>query len=86
MKSKGETDALIKRIETLEQQLKTERMSKVQLKVSQKGAIQINGIRRLPITLYRSEIETIFSMKDDINAFIEEHTDELATKGICLEN
>jgi len=86
MRSEEKTEALLKRIETLEQQLKTERMSKVQLKVSQKGAIQINGIRRLPITLYRSEIETIFSMKDDINTFIEEHKDELAMKGIGLEH
>ena len=86
MKSKDDTDALVKRIEMLEQELAAERKSKIHLKVSQKGAVQINGLRRLPITLYRSEIETILKMRETIVAFIDENKDELALKGTGLEN
>jgi hypothetical protein len=49
-------------------------------KVSPKGAVQINGMRRFPITFYKNEWETLFSLKDGIVAFINEHDAELKTK------
>jgi len=52
----------------------------VVVKVSPKGAVQLNGIRRFPVTFYKDEWSTIFSMKDQIEAFIVDHEGELATK------
>ena len=49
-------------------------------KVSPKGCVQVNGIRRFPITFYKDEWETIFGLKDRIEAFIEENGSQLATK------
>lgn len=61
------------RIKELEAQLKKEKEKNkriVSLKVSEKGAVQINGIRRFPITLYRQEMEQILEMKEEIEDFI----------------
>lgn len=52
----------------------------VVVKVSPKGAVQLNGIRRFPVTFYKDEWATIFSMKDQIESFIVDHEGELATK------
>ena len=73
-------DSKDKRIAELEKQLEEAKNNKVQLKVSTKGAIQINGIRRLPITLYKTEMETILAIKEKITKFIEDNKDDLATK------
>ena len=50
-----------------------------ELKVSQKGAVQINNIRRFPITLYRQEMETILGMADTIRQFIKDNEGALKT-------
>ena len=50
-----------------------------ELKVSQKGAVQINNIRRFPITLYRQEMETILNMADTIRQFIKDNEGALKT-------
>ena len=59
---------------------KTKNKKELVVKVSTKGAVQINGIRRFPITFYKDEWDTIFSLKERIVAFISEHENELATK------
>jgi len=50
------------------------------VKVSPKGAVQINGIRRFPVTFYKDEWATILGMKDEIESFIRDHDRELASK------
>jgi len=50
------------------------------VKVSPKGAVQLNGIRKFPVTFYKDEWATIFSMKDQIESFIVDHDGELASK------
>ena len=70
------------RIKELEAQLKKEKEKNkriVSLKVSEKGAVQINGIRRFPITLYRQEMEQILEMKEEIEDFIRAHESALKT-------
>jgi len=52
----------------------------VVVKVSPKGAVQLNGIRKFPVTFYKDEWATIFSMKDQIESFIVDHDGELASK------
>lgn len=44
--------------------------SKLSVKVSEKGAVSIYGLRRFPITFYASEWEALFNAKDGIEKFI----------------
>lgn len=76
-------EELLKQISQLQQQLSDEKEKnekKIVLKVSEKGAIQINGIRRMPITLYKAEMETILNMSDTINNFITDNISKLSVK------
>ena len=69
--------------EELMEALETERTKtekNIVVKVSPKGCVQVNGIRKFPITFYKNEWETLFSLKDGIVAFINEHDAELKTK------
>ena len=67
-------------LEALVQQQVQESKKRIVVKVSQKGCVQINGIRRFPITFYKNEWEQIFAMKDEILEFIEENDHLLAKK------
>lgn len=51
------------------------------IKVSTKGGIQFDGLRRFPITLYRDEYEIIDGMRDEIRKFIDANKGRLAVKG-----
>lgn len=50
------------------------------VKVSPKGAVQINGIRKFPVTFYKDEWAIILGMKEEIESFIESNQDRLAAK------
>jgi hypothetical protein len=52
---------------------------KPEVKVSTKGCVQINGIRRFPITLYKNEWEIIFGMVPELKTFIAENDNQLAS-------
>ena len=67
-------------LEALVQQQVQESKKRIVVKVSPKGCVQINGIRRFPITFYKNEWEQIFAMKDQIVRFIEENDHLLAKK------
>lgn len=81
------TESLADKIKRLELELQKEKEKNANvktdraicLKVSTKGAVQINGIRRFPITLYKQEIEKILGMKDDIEEFIRTNGDQLSS-------
>lgn len=49
-------------------------------KVSQKGAISVYGLQRMPVTLYVEQWERLLDFADDIRKFVNEHTDELKRK------
>ena len=73
------------RIAELEAQLaamkaKEHKKRAIELKISQKGCVQINGIRKFPFTFYKEEIIKILSMKSEIETFISENESELSTK------
>lgn len=53
---------------------------KLTLKVSQKGAVQLDGLRRFPVTLYKREWERVLAMAPQITAFIEANKSNLSTK------
>ena len=67
-------------LEALVQQQEQANKKNVVVKVSQKGCVQINGIRRFPIPFYKNEWEQIFAMKDEIVQFIEDNDHLLAKK------
>lgn len=50
------------------------------LTVSQKGCVQINGIRKFPISLYAEELQEIFDKKDEIDNFININRSDLTFK------
>ena len=47
------------------------------MKVSDKGCLQINGLRRFPFTFYKNEITKILSMSTEIQTFIDENEKNL---------
>lgn len=61
-------------------QLKANQTKALQLKVSDKGAVMLLGLRRFPVTFYAQEWNKILAIKDRIEAFIEANKDDLSTK------
>ena len=69
--------------EELMEALETERKKtekSIVIKVSPKGCVQVNGIRKFPISFYKNEWETIFSLQERIETFIVDNDEALATK------
>jgi hypothetical protein len=50
-------------------------------KVSQKGAISVYGLQRMPVTLYVEQWEKLLGFGDEIKKFASEHESELKRKG-----
>jgi hypothetical protein len=50
-------------------------------KVSQKGAISVYGLQRMPVTLYVEQWEPLLDFGDEIRAFAKDHNTELKRKG-----
>ena len=50
------------------------------VKVSPKGCVQVNGIRKFPITFYKDEWATLFSLRERIESFIGENESLLSSK------
>lgn len=53
----------------------------LKLKVNNKGAVQVNGLRKFPVTLYADEWRQVLGMKDEILAFVTANADKLTSKG-----
>ena len=69
--------------EELMEALETERTKtekSIVVKVSPNGCVQVNGIRKFPISFYKNEWETIFSLQERIETFIVDNDEALATK------
>lgn len=49
-------------------------------KVSQKGALSVYGLQRMPVTLYVEQWERLLDFADEIRSFAEEHKSELSRK------
>ena len=50
-------------------------------KVSQKGAISVYGLQRMPVTLYVEQWERLLGFGDEVRAFAKDHDTELKRKG-----
>jgi len=49
-------------------------------KVSDKGAVSIYGLQRMPVTLYVEQWERLLAFAEDLKAFLEAHRGELHRK------
>lgn len=50
-------------------------------KVSEKGAISVYGLQRMPVTLYVEQWERLLAFADDLKTFMKENSDRLKRKG-----
>lgn len=53
----------------------------ISIKVSPKGAVQVNGLGRFPTTLYATQFTTLLEHKDEILSFIQTNKAQLSYKG-----
>jgi hypothetical protein len=49
-------------------------------KVSQKGALSVYGLQRMPVTLYVEQWERLLNFGDEIRQFVKDHDGELSRK------
>ena len=60
--------------------LKKEFASGIRLKVSEKGAVSVYGLRRSPVTLYKEQWLKLLDRSSDIRAFIAANKVQLKAK------
>jgi hypothetical protein len=72
--------AELERLRAENEALKSHPSREMRLKVSEKGAVSLYGIRRFPITFYADEWERIFDMVENVREFIREHEGSLKRK------
>ena len=48
--------------------------------MSQKGAVSVYGLQRMPVTLYTEQWQRLLDFGDEIRAFAKEHDPELKHK------
>ena len=65
-----------KKLDELEQQ----KRSSLYCKVSQKGALSVYGLQRMPVTLYVEQWERLLDFSPQIREFIEQNNAELKRK------
>ena len=49
-------------------------------KVSEKGAVSVYGLQRMPVTLYVEQWERLLAFGDELRAFIKDHDAEFKRK------
>ncbi len=79
------SETMVQKVERLEREnatLKARAEARVHLslKVSEKGAVSLYGIRRFPVTFYRSEWERIIGHVPAVQAFIDANRANLSEK------
>ena len=57
-----------------------QRRQSLYCKVSQKGAISVYGLQRMPVTLYVEQWERLLDFSDELREFMKEHDAELKRK------
>jgi hypothetical protein len=72
--------AELERLRAENEALKTKGPRGLSLRVSEKGALSLYGIRRFPVTFYVDEWEKILGMADDIRRFSQENAGQLKRK------
>jgi hypothetical protein len=76
-------EELLARVAALEAQneaLKAKAERSIYIKITEKKAVGLYGIRRMPIVYYAQEWEKIFDCKEALESFIIENSKELSWK------
>ncbi len=76
-------DAVLQELERLRAEnaaLKARSARGLSIKVSEKGAVSVYGLGRLPVTLYKEQWQKLLDMADDIRTFIRENEAQLKAK------
>lgn len=50
-------------------------------KVSEKGAVSVYGLQRMPVTLYVEQWERLLAFADDLKQFLKDNDSKLKRKG-----
>jgi ribosome-interacting GTPase 1 len=82
-KDQADLATLQEQIATLKAELKEKKKNTpkaLSLKVSQKGALSVYGLGRFPVTLYPTQFQRLLSIKEDIEAFIEDNKADFSYK------
>ena len=72
--------AELERLRAENEALKSRSSREMRLKVSEKGAVSLYGIRRFPVTFYADEWDRILSMADQVRDFIRANEGSLKRK------
>ena len=82
-KDQADLATLQEQIANLKAELKEKKKNTpkaLSLKVSQKGAVSVYGLGRFPVTLYPGQMARLLSIKEEIEAFIEENKADFSYK------
>jgi len=60
--------------------LETPKRGTLYCKVSQKGAVSLYGLQRMPVTLYVEQWQRLLGFAEELQAFLKEHDSELKRK------
>jgi len=72
--------AEIERLRAENESLKAKKAPRVNIKVSEKGAVSVYGMGRFPVTLYKEQWLKLLDMSSEIRAFIAENDERLKAK------
>jgi hypothetical protein len=61
-------------------QLESSRRGNLYCKVSQKGAISLYGLQRMPVTLYVEQWQRLLGFSEELQKFMKEHDAEFKRK------
>lgn len=61
-------------------ELETPKRGSLYCKVSEKGAVSVYGLQRMPVTLYMEQWDRLLGFGEDIRAFIKDHEGQLKRK------
>jgi hypothetical protein len=70
----------IERLRKENEDLKRRTSSRVNMKVSEKGALSVYGMGRFPVTLYKEQWLKLLDMSSEIRTFIAENDARLKAK------
>lgn len=63
------------------QQAETSRRGTLYCKVSEKGAVSVYGLQRMPVTLYVEQWQRLLDFGDEIRQFLKDNDAKLKRKG-----
>jgi hypothetical protein len=61
-------------------EIETPKRGQLHCKVSEKGAVSVYGLQRMPVTLYLEQWDRLLSFSDDLRAFIKDNESKLKRK------